>query len=64
MWKFLLPYRANDFCVLENLVDSITGEIGAIGKEFYFEDVDSSNVRVRLDSNSQSLTDTDLTDLD
>jgi hypothetical protein len=63
MWKFLLPYCANGLDGLEYRVDAVIEEIAIIGKDFDFEDVDSPNVRICLDSNSQPLTDTDLTEL-
>jgi hypothetical protein len=56
VWKYLLPYCANDFCVFENRVDAVTEEISVIGKDLGFEDVDSPNVRECLDSHSLTRT--------
>ena len=41
VWKCLLPYCANDFCVFENEVDAVIEDIGVIGKDLGFEYVDS-----------------------
>jgi hypothetical protein len=46
------------------LPDAVIEEISVIGKDLGFEDVDSPNVRECLDSHSQALTDTDLTELE
>jgi hypothetical protein len=44
------------------LPDALTEEISVNGKDLGFEDVDSPSVRECLDSHSQPLTDTDLTE--
>jgi hypothetical protein len=64
VWKYLLPYCANDFNGFENRVHFVIEVISVIGKNFGFEHVDSPNVRECLDSNSQPLTDTDLIELE
>jgi hypothetical protein len=64
VWKYLVPYCANDFCGFENPVDAVNEEISAIGKDLVFEDVDSRSVRECLGSYSQPLTDTNLTELE
>jgi hypothetical protein len=56
VWNYLLPDFANDFCDFENRVDAVIQEIIITGKDFGFEDIDSSNVRKCLDSHSYALT--------
>jgi hypothetical protein len=59
-----VPYCANDFCGFENRVDAFIEEISVNGKDFGIEDVDSPNVRERLDSHSQPLTAMELIELE
>jgi hypothetical protein len=59
-----VPYCANDFVDFENRVDAVIDEISVTGKDLGFEDVDSPNVRKSLDSHSQPLTGTELTELE
>jgi hypothetical protein len=63
MWKYLLPYCANDFCGFENRVGAVIEEVSTIGKALGFEDVDSPAVKECLDSHSEPLTDADLIEL-
>jgi hypothetical protein len=55
--------RASRGC-FENRVDAIIEEISVIRKSFGFEDADSPNIRKHLNSHSQPLIDTDLTELE
>jgi hypothetical protein len=64
VWKYLLPYCANEFCGFKNRVAAFIEEISLIRKDLVFEDDDSPNVRECLDSHSQPLIDTDLTELE
>lgn len=57
VWKYLMPYYANDFCGFNNWVDTVVKEISIIGINLGFEDVDSPSVRECLDSHSQVLSD-------
>jgi hypothetical protein len=48
----------------ENRVDAVIEEIRVIRRDLGFEDADSPNIREYLNSHSQPLTDTDLTELE
>jgi hypothetical protein len=61
---YILPYWANEFCGFENRVDAVIEETGVILKDRDFEDTDSPNVSEYLDSHSQPLTDTNLTEME
>jgi hypothetical protein len=45
VWKYLLPYCANDFCCFENSVDIVIEEIIVNGKNPGLENDDSPNDR-------------------
>jgi hypothetical protein len=64
VWKYLLPYCANNFYGFRNRIDAVIEEISDIGKDFAFEDVDSPSVKECLNLHSQPLTDMDIIELE
>lgn len=64
VWKYLLPYCANNFFGFRNRLDTVIEKISVIGKDLGFEDVDSPHVKECLDLHSQPLTDMDIIELE